>query len=141
MVAYKDVASLPVEQLLSSADAPFVVTPQTSVADTLMGLTERRHGIALVKRSATDFRSVSLEQLREATEAVGGDARNVQVDSVVGNGESAEVFRVPGTMTIAGLAERGTPNEILIVTDPKSGEPQAVINRTQLAGRIRGLVS
>ncbi|MFF3402350.1 hypothetical protein ACFYW6_28005 [Streptomyces sp. NPDC002659] len=141
MVAYKDVASLPVEQLLSSADAPFVVTPQTSVADTLIGLTERRHGIALVKRSATDFRSVSLEQLREATEAVGGDARNVQVDSVVGNGESTEVFRVPGTMTIAGLAERGTPNEILIVTDPKSGEPQAVINRTQLAGRIRGLVS
>ncbi|WP_328619603.1 hypothetical protein [Streptomyces sp. NBC_00354] len=141
MVAYKDVASLPVEQLLSSADAPFVVTPQTSVADALMGLRQRRHGIALVRINATGFRTVSLERLSGAAQAVGVDARNVLVDGIVSDEESAEVFVVPATVTIAGLAERGIPDEILIVTDPESGEPQAVINRTQLADRIRGLVS
>ncbi|MFE9635848.1 hypothetical protein [Streptomyces sp. NPDC006463] len=141
MVAYKDVARLPVEQLLSTADAPFVVTPQTSVADALAGLTARRHDIALVKRSATDFRFVSRERLRGAAEAAGDDARNIPVDGVIGDEKSVEVFTVPASVTLARLTERGTPNETLIVTDPKSGEPQAVINRTQLADRIRRLVS
>lgn len=144
MVAYKDVARLPVEQLLSTTDAPCVVTPQTSVADVLAGLAARRHDIALVKRSATDFRFVSRERLRgaaEAAEASGGDARNILVDGVIGDEKSVEVFTVPATVTLERLTERGTPNEILIVTDPKSGEPQAVIDRTQLAGRIRRLVS
>jgi CBS domain-containing protein len=141
VVAYKDIADLAIEELLSSEDAPVLVSPQTSVADVILGLTERGHNVALVETGDNDFKAVSLEHLNEAVASVGGDGSKTVVGSVIGGGARTDVSRVSANVSVAGLAERsGYAGETLLITTP-DGEPQAVIDRHRLADRVRRLVS
>ncbi|MFC8429252.1 hypothetical protein [Streptomyces sp. NPDC057253] len=140
MVSYREVADLPVEELLSSADAPLLITPQTSVADAILLLGRRKQGAAVVQIGETEYQPVSLSELHAAEKAAGGDGSKLLVGSVVGHDTPTTIYQIPAKVTVAALTKSGSSGEVLLVTDP-DGKPQAVLDRSQLALRIRGLVS
>ncbi|EST24395.1 hypothetical protein M878_30750 [Streptomyces roseochromogenus subsp. oscitans DS 12.976] len=81
--------------------------------------------------------SIALHALETAIEQMGGTAQDANVEDVLGKADP--VRTVPADTPLKELTAQGVPSETLLVVDPQTDQPQAMISRTELAERVRGL--
>lgn len=141
MVSYNDVANLPLGELLASTDKPLTFPPDVSAEEAIQRLGQRNQNIALLRLSDANMKSFSRERLIDAVRNLGVSADKVLVSEVLGQAQPDDVYQVSATAPLSGLTQSGNSAETLLVTNPETGQPEAVIERKQLASRIRGLVS